>query len=91
MARSTYLVGYDVSCPRRLRQTLHAVKQWRMAGQKSVAECFLSTAERDSLGQEIGAIIDQGADRLHMIRLDPRMRPELFGVARAGALPFLVV
>lgn len=92
MSRSTYLVAYDVACPRRLARTLQAVKAWRAAGQKSVAECFMSAAERDGLCADLGTIIEAGEDRLHIIRLDPRMQPELFGVARHhGAQPFLVV
>lgn len=92
MSRHTYLVAYDVACPRRLGRTLRAVKAWRAGGQKSVAECFMSAAERDGLCRELGAIVDPDADRLHVIRLDPRMRPELFGIARhLGATPFLVL
>lgn len=92
MSRHSYLVAYDVACPRRLGRTLRAVKAWRAAGQKSVAECFMSAAERDGLCRELSDLIEPAADRLHVIRLDPRMAPELFGVARHhGAQPFLVV
>lgn len=92
MARHPYLVAYDVACPRRLARTLAAVKAWRASGQKSVAECFLSPAERDGLCRALSGIIESAEDRLHVIRLDPRMQPECFGVARhQGAGHFLVV
>jgi CRISPR-associated protein Cas2 len=92
MARSTYLVAYDVSCPRRLGRTLRAVKAWRTAGQKSVAECLMHPSERNALARELLSIIDADTDRLHMLRLDPRLEPECFGVARpAGSQSFLVV
>lgn len=92
MARRLYLVAYDVACPRRLCRTLKAVKAWRAAGQKSVAECLMHPAERDSLGRRLLTIIDPETDRLHILRLDPRMAPECFGIARhAGTRPFLVV
>jgi CRISPR-associated protein Cas2 len=82
MARHLHLVAYDVSCPGRLQRTLAAVKPWRASGQKSVAECFLSPAERDRLCGELAARIDEAEDRLHIVRLDPRMKARLFGVAR---------
>jgi len=91
MSRRVYLVAYDVACPRRLARTLAAVKPWRMAGQKSVAECFLSTAERDRLAARLAGLIQPAEDRLHILRLDPRMRPHLFGIARHFAgQPFIV-
>jgi len=82
MARQLYLIAYDVSCPLRLQRTLATVKPWRASGQKSVAECFLSPAERDQLCAALSAAIDAGADRLHIVRLDPRRKARLFGIAR---------
>lgn len=82
MARHFYLVAYDVRCPHRLRHTLKAVKAFRTSGQKSVAECFLSASERESLLRTLGGILAK-QDRLHCLRLDPRMGARLFGVAQA--------
>jgi CRISPR-associated protein Cas2 len=91
MARSLYLVAYDISCPRRLRRTLKAVKAWRAAGQKSVAECFMSPAERNGLLAELESIIVRQEDRLHCLRLDPRMATHLFGIASpARSGPFII-
>lgn len=91
MARHFYLVAYDVSDPRRLRRTLKLVKAHRAAGQKSVAECLLSPAEYERLSRDLSRTIDHRTDRLHIFRLDPRMMPMLFGVARHhGDRPFIV-
>jgi CRISPR-associated protein Cas2 len=91
MARHLYLVAYDVSDPGRLRRTLKLVKAYRAAGQKSVAECLLSPGEYEGLSRDLSRTIDHGADRLHMFRLDPRMKPKLFGVAsHHGDRPFII-
>lgn len=91
MARSLYLVAYDISCPRRLRQALASVKAYRTSGQKSVAECFMSVAERDRLMARLNAIVEPAEDRLHCIRLDPRMPAHAFGIARPSrGGPFII-
>jgi CRISPR-associated protein Cas2 len=91
MARQLYLVAYDVSDPDRLRRTLKLVKAYRAAGQRSVAECLMSPAEYEGLSRDLSRTIDHGVDRLHIFRLDPRMRPTLFGVAvHQGDRPFII-
>lgn len=81
MSRSLYLVIYDVSCPRRLRAVGRMVKAHKVAGQKSLAECWLSPGERDRLLRSLQAAIAPDGDRLHVFRLDPRQDPRLFGIA----------
>ena len=91
MTRHLYLVAYDVSDPGRLRRTLKLVKAYRAAGQRSVAECLMSPAEYQRLSRDLSGTIDHHADRLHMFRLDPRMKPKLFGIAsHHGDRPFVV-
>ncbi|MFN3370894.1 MAG: hypothetical protein ACK4Z0_05135 [Sphingomonadaceae bacterium] len=85
MNRQLHLVAYDVACPARLRRALDAVKPWRASGQKSVAECFLSAGEREALCRTLEGLLEPAEDRLHVLRLDPRMPTELFGVARQHA------
>lgn len=91
MARHTYLVAWDVACPRRLARVGQAAKAWRAAGQRSVAECLMSGAERQALAGKLASIVDHGEDRLHLFRLDPRLGCRLFGIARSqGSRPFII-
>lgn len=91
MQRQLYIIAYDISDPPRLRQALATVRPWRATGQKSVAECYLGATERDRLGTSLARIIDPATDRVHMLRLDLRMQPEMFGVAEHyHGQPFLV-
>ncbi|MCS6987689.1 MAG: CRISPR-associated endonuclease Cas2 [Sphingomonadaceae bacterium] len=91
MHRHTYLVAWDVACPRRLVRVGRVAKGWKTAGQLSVAECLLGVAERQSLAAALAGLIDPARDRLHLIRLDPRQPPLLFGAARTqGRRPFVV-
>lgn len=87
MARTLFLVMYDISCPRRLARALHAVREHATGGQKSVHECFLDAAELRELRQALRAIVDPGEDSLLFIRLDPRMNTRPLGIARPPADP----
>jgi CRISPR-associated protein Cas2 len=87
MARKLFLILYDISCPRRLAQALHAVREHATGGQKSVHECFLDAAELRALRQALRAIVDPGEDSLLFIRLDPRMKPRALGIARPPTDP----
>lgn len=91
MARHIHLVAWDVCCPARLARVGHVVKAWRASGQRSVAECLMSRAERDMLAATLADTIDPAADRLHLFRLDPRLPARLFGIARSqGDKPFIM-
>jgi CRISPR-associated protein Cas2 len=87
MARTLYLVLYDISSDRRLARALHAVREHATGGQKSVHECFLDTAEMSALRRNLRTIIDPGEDSLLFIRLDPRMKTRGLGIARRPADP----
>ncbi len=67
--RTFFIAAYDVSSPRRLRLALKVLKGYATGGQKSVFECFLSLAERQSLVDEIEEILDLDVDRFLLIRL----------------------
>ncbi len=91
MSRSKFLVAYDVSCSFRLRRVATAVRAYRAEGQRSVAECWMTSAECESLMRALLQEIDESEDRLHMVRLDPRQEPLLFGVARSSdGGPFVI-
>lgn len=80
-SRCLYLVAWDISCPRRLARVGRAAAAHRVEGQKSMVECWMTTAERRKLMASLRSIIDLGQDRLHLYRLDPRQTPILFGTA----------
>lgn len=91
MVRHLHLVAWDVCCDARLARVGKTVKAWRASGQRSVAECLVSSAERDALAATLGAIIDPASDRLHLFKLDPRLPARLFGLARSqGDKPFIM-
>lgn len=81
--RATYLVAYDVGCPRRLRRLAKLVQGYRAEGQKSVAECLLTITDRENLLHMAEQLIDHDADRMHLFRLDPRQTRILLGTAQS--------
>jgi CRISPR-associated protein Cas2 len=81
MKGSTCLVAYDVSEPRRLAAVGRAVKAWKVTGQKSVAECWLTDAQRAGLLGSLEEKMNMETDRLLAFRLDPRSEVRLFGIA----------
>lgn len=80
--RHLFLIGYDISCPRRLRQALTLVRAHALGGQKSFYECWLSTAELQRAMQSLRDLIDLDTDRVIFIRLDARCQPLLAGNAQ---------
>lgn len=89
--RTLYLVAYDVADPRRLAQVSRAMKGWKIGGQKSFCECWLTPAERAALLRQIGGLILPEQDRVHLFQLDPRMTPRCYGVAHTFDQPFFSI
>ncbi len=85
--RILYLVAYDITCPRRLRKALFAIKEYACGGQKSVFECFLTNAERAALQKSLEDIMDEREDKVFILRLDPRCRVDTLGIARPPSDP----
>lgn len=91
MARALYLLCYDVSEPRRLRNVFRLASGFRVAGQKSALECWLTPSERQDLLACLARAIDAHADRVHLFALDPRASIRCFGLAQSfTGPPFLV-
>lgn len=82
-----YIAAYDVSDPRRLRLALNIVKDYATGGQKSAYECYLTDAERRGVLRAVAEVIDDSEDRFFLLRLEPRMRPRVFGTAVQPADP----
>lgn len=85
--RELWLVAYDVRCPRRLRETLQAVRGFSTGGQKSVHECWLSAMERRLLRARLAAVIDPREDSVLLVRLDPHAKARAWGRGVAAEDP----
>ncbi|MFN3595508.1 MAG: CRISPR-associated protein Cas2 [Thiobacillaceae bacterium] len=80
--RALYLVAYDVCEPRRLHRVCRYLTGYKVAGQKSVCELWLTPAELKRVWRQLETLIEAEEDRVHVFALDPRMKPRLFGLAR---------
>lgn len=77
-----YLIAYDVPCPRRRARVLRAVKAHGVDGQKSAHECALTRRAYRDLRRSLDRVMDRRADRLLVLRLDPRSPIDGLGIAR---------
>lgn len=82
-----YLAAYDVSDPKRLQRALHVLRDYATGGQKSVFECFLNEAEKQALLKGVAAVLDLDEDRFFVVRLDPRSKVQILGIAVRPADP----
>lgn len=85
--RHLFLIGYDISHPRRLRRALRIVRGNAVGGQKSLHECWMSAAELQQAMKAMRALIDPVEDRVAFVRLDPRAAVLVRGVAVAPSDP----
>lgn len=90
-ARDLYLIAYDIADGKRLALVTRYMKGWKATGQKSFCECWLTPAERRSVLANLADLIDQTQDRIHLLQLDPRMEPRLFGRASRAAQPVFTI
>ncbi len=54
---------------------------FRVGGQKSLFECWLTPAELRTVQATLSELLDPAADRAHIFQLDPRMKCERLGLA----------
>lgn len=90
---SLYLVCYDISDPVRLSKVHHFLKGYKVGGQKSFFECWLTLGELRSVKTSLQGMIDLIDDRIHIFQLDPRMESECLGTAKSLPVdtPFIIV
>lgn len=69
--RKRYLVAYDISDVRRLRQVHKTMKGYGWAMQYSVFICDLDSMETTSMKMALGGLIHHGADAIAVIDLGP--------------------
>jgi len=82
--RTLYLVAYDIADPKRLARVHRYMLGWKVGGQKSFYECWLTPAEVETVMDELGQLIVPAEDRIHFFQLDSRMQPKCFGVAHSA-------
>lgn len=81
IARTLYLVCYDVASPRRLNRVHRFLQGYRVGGQKSFFECWLSPAELRDVRRGLTERLVPAEDRAHIFQLDPRQHPACLGAA----------
>lgn len=91
MHRTLHLAAYDVRNPKRLTRTCKYFKSWRVAGQKSVPELWLTGGELLRMRSELLDIIDPTTDRVHIISLDARMHVHCLGLAATFSEPHFCI
>jgi len=90
--RTLYLVAYDIADPRCLARVHRYMLGWKVGGQKSCYECWLTPAEVQAVMTELSQLMAPEEDRVHLFQLDARMQPKRFGVARgAPEQAFIIV
>lgn len=80
-ARTLFLVCYDVSEPKRLRRVHRYLMGYKVGGQKSFFECWLTAAELREVRITLAELLDPAKDRAHIFQLDPRMCRDMLGRA----------
>ena len=90
--RTLFLICYDVSCPQRLYRVHKYLLGFKVGGQKSFFECWLTPAELREVRNTLANLLDLDEDRAHIFQLDPRMKCDLLGLAtRPVTDVFLIV
>lgn len=89
--RTLFLVAYDVCDPQRLHRVRKFLTAFKVGGQKSVFECWLTPSELSEVKVGLDCLMEASEDRLQVLALDPRMRPSCFGKAKAFAQTFFSI
>ena len=82
-ARKLFLVCYDICSPKRLYRVHKYLLGYRVGGQKSFFECWLTPTELREVRRTLETMLDTTEDRAHIFQLDPRMKNEGLGLAAA--------
>jgi CRISPR-associated protein Cas2 len=66
------VVAYDISRNKTRAKVLKVLKEWRLDGQKSVHECWLTQREAEELFLQLSQAIDVETDNLLMAWIETR-------------------
>lgn len=92
MPRTLYLVAYDVcGDARRLARVGRYFQSYRVAGQKSVPEIWVTPAELRTISTDMAQLLDSSTDRLQLIALDPRLQAHCLGQAASFTTPYFCI
>ena len=92
VARTLFLVCYDISSPKRLYVVRKYLLGYKVGGQKSFFECWLTPTELREVQKTLNDLLDPAEDRAHIFQLDPRMPRDLLGLATQPVVDvFLIV
>ena len=69
--RTTYIVCYDISDPRRLRRVYQTMRGYGERLQLSVFRCDLTASDKVSLLAELDDIVHHGEDQVMLVPLGP--------------------
>lgn len=91
-ARTLYLVCYDIANPKRLYRVHRFLLGYKVGGQKSFFECWLTPSELRVVRAGLLARMEIDEDRAHIFQLDPRQQPIQLGCAKAPQSgPFMIL
>jgi len=90
MKRVLYLIGYDVADAKRLVKVRQYLSAYRVGGQKSLFECWLTDGEYEKVNATLRDLIDPAEDNIFIARLDPRQKIQLYGVAKPFVGYFII-
>jgi CRISPR-associated protein Cas2 len=87
MARTRYIVSYDVADPKRLRKVARILEGYGTRIQFSVFECPLDDLKLSSLNADLHGEINHDADQILFITLGPESGNSIFRINSMG-LPY---
>lgn len=79
MGRTLHLIAYDVCDPKRLHRVCRYLTGYKVGGQKSVFEVWVTPGELRQIERQLEMLMKPEEDRLHILALDPRMKPRCLG------------
>lgn len=91
MARTLFLVAYDIGNASRLRRVGRYFKSYRVDGQKSVPEIWITAAELVQIQRDLDHMIVPTEDRIQLLSLDPRMTVRCMGQAKTFGADFFCI
>lgn len=84
MARTRYLVCYDIAHPKRLRQVAKVCESFGQRLQYSVFECPLDDLRLERLRSQLNDIIKHDDDQILFVSLGPEREKQIFRIESLG-------
>lgn len=69
--RQTFVVSYDIACPKRLRKVYRLMRGWGDHIQLSVFRCELNARELVDLRSRLAFVINQAEDQVLFVDVGP--------------------